>query len=192
MLPAPVLTVNRNRPSWVISTQHGAVCRSANGEAPIGDRLPSGRSRKAEMVPVPVLCALDTNSWLGLVGRNSLPNGPRPWARNGDPGAAVRRPPGTDGEAVDLGGSDPGADELAAGAVEQHVAGLGCVGQRHGRAGDRGQAAAAAQPEAGVVAAAGAGVGHVHQAAVDGDADRQRAARTTRRPRAPGGARRRA
>ena len=78
MLPAPVLTVNRNWPLWVISTQHGAVCRSANGEAPIGDRLPSARSRKAEMVPVPVLCALDTNSWRGLVGRNSLPNGPSP------------------------------------------------------------------------------------------------------------------
>src|SRR5712691_2519746 len=31
-----VLTVNRNRPSGVISTQHGAVCLSANGEAPMG------------------------------------------------------------------------------------------------------------------------------------------------------------
>ena len=29
----------------------------------------------------------------GLAGRNSLPNGPRPWAGNGDPGAAVSRPP---------------------------------------------------------------------------------------------------
>jgi hypothetical protein len=26
MVPDPVLTVNRNRPSWMISTQHGAVC----------------------------------------------------------------------------------------------------------------------------------------------------------------------
>jgi len=35
---------------------------------------------------------LDTNSWPGLVGRNSLPNGPGPWAGNGDPGAAVSLP----------------------------------------------------------------------------------------------------
>ena len=36
--------------------------------------------------------------------------------------------------------------------------------------------AAEAEPEAGVVAAAGPGVGHVHQVAVDRDADRQGAA----------------
>jgi hypothetical protein len=35
---------------------------------------------------------LDTNSWLGLVGRNWLSNGPTPWAVNGEPGAAVSRP----------------------------------------------------------------------------------------------------
>ena len=34
-------------------------------------------------VPAPALWALDTNSWWGLVGRNSLPNGPRPCAGNG-------------------------------------------------------------------------------------------------------------
>src|ERR1700747_2728673 len=46
------------------------------------------------MVPVlaPTLWALDTNSWPGLVGRNLLPNGPRPWAGNGESGAAVSRP----------------------------------------------------------------------------------------------------
>src|ERR1700741_2595476 len=43
-------------------------------------------------VPAPMLWALDTNNWLGLVGRNSLPNGPRPWAGHGEPGAAVSRP----------------------------------------------------------------------------------------------------
>src|ERR1700689_5366020 len=43
-------------------------------------------------VPAPTLGALDTSSWSGSVGRNSLPNGPRPWAGNGDPGAAVSRP----------------------------------------------------------------------------------------------------
>ena len=41
---------------------------------------PFAESRNAETVPepVPVLWALDTNSWPGLVGRNSLPNGPAP------------------------------------------------------------------------------------------------------------------
>ena len=33
MLPDPVFTVNTYRPSWLISTQHGAVCASANGES---------------------------------------------------------------------------------------------------------------------------------------------------------------
>src|SRR5450755_2927580 len=94
MVPDPVLTVNRNRPSWVISTQHGAVWRSANGEDPIDDSVPLLESLNAETVPEPaaVLWAFDTNSWSGLVGRNSLPNGPRPCAGKGDPGAAVRRP----------------------------------------------------------------------------------------------------
>src|SRR6266568_1139264 len=90
--PEAVFTVNRNRPSWVISTQHGAVWLSANGEEPIEVSVPLAESRNAETVPVPVLWALDTNSWRGLVGRNSLPNGPRPWAGNGDPGAGVSRP----------------------------------------------------------------------------------------------------
>ena len=35
MLGTAVLTANRKRPSWLISTQHGAVWLSANGEAPI-------------------------------------------------------------------------------------------------------------------------------------------------------------
>src|SRR5208282_3766124 len=92
--PDPVFTVNRNWPSWVISTQQGAVCWSANGEPPIEVSVPLKESANAETVPVPAptLCALDTNSWSGLVGRNSLPNGPSPWAGNGDPGAAVSRP----------------------------------------------------------------------------------------------------
>src|SRR5260370_10927641 len=57
MVPDPVLTVHRNRPSWVISTQHGAVCWSANREIPIGDNMPAAESWNAETVPV--LCALD-------------------------------------------------------------------------------------------------------------------------------------
>src|SRR5439155_1196653 len=73
--------------------QQGAVWPSANGEAPIVVRVPSIPSVKAETVPaLAPLCALETKSCTGLVGRNSLPNGPRPWAVNGEPGAAVSRP----------------------------------------------------------------------------------------------------
>src|SRR5271157_4742855 len=95
MEPDAVFTVNRNWPLWVISTQHGAIWSSANGEPLTGDSLPLRWSRNAEIVPLSgaVLWALDTNSWFGLAGLNSLPNGPRPWAGNGDPGAAVSRPP---------------------------------------------------------------------------------------------------
>src|SRR5437763_5630809 len=95
IVPDAVFTVNRNRPSWLISTQHGAIWSSANGEPATGVRVPREESVNAETVPlsVAVLWALDTNSWPGWVGRNSLPNGPRPCAWNGDPGAGVRRPP---------------------------------------------------------------------------------------------------
>src|SRR5690348_17098364 len=93
MLPDAVLTVNRNRPSWLISTQHGAVWKSANGEEPIESSVPSPPTANADTVPAPVPpCAFETNSWLGFVGRNSLPNGPGPCAGNGEPGAACRRP----------------------------------------------------------------------------------------------------
>jgi len=40
MLGTAVLTVNRNLPSCVISTQHGAVCLSANGEPSMGSSVP--------------------------------------------------------------------------------------------------------------------------------------------------------
>src|SRR5947209_18471596 len=93
MLLLAVLTVNRNRPSWLISTQHGAVWRSANGEEEIDVRVPSPATSNAETVPAPgPPCALETNSWCGFVGRNSLPNGPGPWAANGEAGAACGRP----------------------------------------------------------------------------------------------------
>src|SRR6185437_5060714 len=74
-------------------TQHGAVCWSATGELPMEVSTPAGESVNAETVPSPApLWALDTNSWPGLVGRNWLPNGPSPWAVNGEPAAAVSRP----------------------------------------------------------------------------------------------------
>src|SRR5207237_974267 len=93
MLLLAVLTVKRNCPSWLISTQHGAVWKSGKGEVPIDVSVPSLPSLKAETVPLPVPpCALETNSCVGSVGRNSLPNGPEPCAANGEPGAAVRRP----------------------------------------------------------------------------------------------------
>src|SRR3954452_5117690 len=93
MVPDPVFTVNRNSPSRVISTQHGAVWTSANGDAPIDESAPSAATLNAETVPLPVPpWAFETNSWLESVGRNSLPNGPAPCAANGEPAAAVRRP----------------------------------------------------------------------------------------------------
>src|SRR5262249_15986955 len=83
----------RKRPSWVISTQHGAVWWSANGEAPIELSVPSPATLNAETVPASgPPWAFETNSWLESVGRNSLPNGPGPCAGNGEPGAAVGRP----------------------------------------------------------------------------------------------------
>ena len=89
----PVSSAYRYSPSGLITCQHGAVWKSANGEAPIGDNVPLAESLYAETVPRPVpLWALSTNSWLGLVGLNWLPNGPTPCAVYGDPGAAVSRP----------------------------------------------------------------------------------------------------
>ena len=69
-----------------------------------------------------------------------------------------------------------GAGQLGAGAVAQRVTGRGAGGQRDSRAGDRVQAAVGAQPEAGVVAAAGPGVGQVDQVTGDRDAVGQQAA----------------
>src|SRR6266480_4447574 len=93
MLPLAVLTVNKKRPSRLISTQHGAVCRSGKGEDPIDVSVPSPATLNAETPPAPAPpWALETNSWLGSVGRNSLPNGPGPCAAKGEPGAAVRCP----------------------------------------------------------------------------------------------------
>ena len=57
-------------------------------------RLPLAATLKAETEPrLFPACALETNSWLGFVGRNSLPKGPVAWAGNGEPGAGVSRPP---------------------------------------------------------------------------------------------------
>src|SRR5213078_3892997 len=93
MLLLAVLTVKRNCPSWLISTQQGAVWKSGNGDDPIDVSVPLLPSLKAETVPLLVPpWAFDTNSWVGSVGRNSLPNGPGPCAANGEPGAAVSRP----------------------------------------------------------------------------------------------------
>ena len=66
MVPDPVFTVNRNRPSWMISTQHGAVCWSANGEIPIGDNMPAAESWNAETCRCRRRrCARWTNSYPG-------------------------------------------------------------------------------------------------------------------------------
>ena len=140
--------------------------RAVKGVAERGDGAGAGAA----------LCALETKSWLGLVGRNSLPNGPRPWAGNGEPGAAVSRPskPTVKLSISEVPTSVP--TSLVPVVLNSTSAGRGTGGQRDGRPGDRMQLAEEAEPEAGVVAAAGTGVGHVHQVAVDGDADRQETA----------------
>src|SRR5580704_18093626 len=86
--PTPPVAATGVLPSRV-SAPSGAI-----GELATGVSVPLKESLNTEMVPVPAptLCALDTNSWLGLVGRNSLPNGPRPCAGNGEWVAAVSRP----------------------------------------------------------------------------------------------------
>ena len=89
----PVLTAKSHLPSWLISTQHGAVWPSGTGESPIELRTPRRLTWKADTVPRPAPAwALETYSWAGLVGRNSAPIGPRLWAANGEPAAAFSRP----------------------------------------------------------------------------------------------------
>ena len=81
-------------------------------------------------------------------------------------------------EAVDLRGAGAGADEVVAGGVEEHVAQAGAIGDGDRRVRDRDQLADGIQPEAGVAAAASAGVRDVDQAGPgDRDAYRRDAAR---------------
>jgi hypothetical protein len=47
IIPDAVLTVNRNGPAGLISAQHGAIWRSANGGPVTGDSVPSGESVNA-------------------------------------------------------------------------------------------------------------------------------------------------
>ncbi len=75
----------------------------------------------------------------------------------------------------------PVPTKFAAVAVEQHVAGLGAVGQGDGRADDRRQLAVRAAAEAHVIAAAIVGVGHIHQVTMDRDTDGQDAGRAMSR-----------
>src|SRR6266404_2020447 len=76
-VPEAVLVVNRNLPSWLISTQQGAVCPLANGDAAIEVRSPLRLTSNADTVPSPAPSwAFETNSWDGSVGRNSAPKGP--------------------------------------------------------------------------------------------------------------------
>ncbi|MGZ4165832.1 MAG: hypothetical protein ACXVFO_04435 [Solirubrobacteraceae bacterium] len=93
-----------------------------------------------------------------------------------------------DGEAVDLRGPDPRAHQLGRGRVDEHVAWLGGVGQGERGAGDGRQPPVAIKGKAGVIGAACARVGDVHQPAGRGDADRlvaaggDRGARDRREP----------
>src|SRR6266550_5305961 len=87
-----------------------------------------------------------------------------------------------DDEAVDHRRADHGTNEPGSVTVEEDVTGRRSGRQSDGRAGDRSQVAAGIEREAGVVAAAVAGVGHIHQASVDGDADGLDAAGGNRAP----------
>jgi hypothetical protein len=59
-----VLTVNRYRPSWLISTQQGAVWLFGNGDDPMDVNLPLAATLNADTVPESGagLCALETKS----------------------------------------------------------------------------------------------------------------------------------
>ena len=143
----------------------GRGLESANGEAPIEVSAPLAATAKAETVPLPAPpWAFETNSWVGLVGRNSLPNGPRPCAANGEPGAAVSLPPLPTAKLSISEVFDAGADEAAAVAVEEHVAGLASrPATRRSSLGSGRRCPPAVEREAGVVAAAVAGVGDVDE-----------------------------
>src|SRR6266702_1512484 len=94
MVPDPVFTVNRNWPSWLISTQHGAVCRSANGEDPIDDSVPSAASLNADTVPEPApeLATYTRSPWIVTLTGSTPPeettpsctslSEPSPWIRS--------------------------------------------------------------------------------------------------------------
>lgn len=64
MLGTAVFTVKRNRPSWLISTQQGAVWLSGNGDDPMDVNLPLAATSNADTVPEfgAGLCALETKS----------------------------------------------------------------------------------------------------------------------------------
>src|SRR5919204_1521722 len=63
MLSLPVLTAKRNWPSCEISTQHGAVWRSGNGDPSTELSEPSVATSNADTVPLPTpLWAFETNT----------------------------------------------------------------------------------------------------------------------------------
>jgi hypothetical protein len=64
MLGTAVFTAKRNRPSWLISIQHGAVWLSGNGDDPMDVNPPSAATVNADTVPElgAGLCALETKS----------------------------------------------------------------------------------------------------------------------------------
>src|SRR5258708_4353198 len=93
MVVLAVLTVQRYAPSCEISTQQGAVWRSAKGEEPIELNAPAFVTLNAETEPLPAPpCAFEMYRCEGLAGENSLPKGPAAWAGNGEPAAGVSSP----------------------------------------------------------------------------------------------------
>ena len=112
-MPEAVFTVNRNRPLWVISTQHGAVWPSGNGEDPVEVSVPFAASRNAETVPSGAGVVGVGYKQLVRVGGAELA-AERPGALGGERRCrGGRQPPvAADGEAVDLGGPHAGPASL--------------------------------------------------------------------------------
>jgi hypothetical protein len=107
-------------------------------------------------------------------------------ALRGERGAGCGGQPSSiaDHEAVNVPGAgvcsaDLCPDEMGAVGAEEHVAGIGCIRERHRGAPERDELAARVEREAGVVGAcsAVARVGDIDQVARDGDADRLDAVR---------------
>ena len=89
--------------------------------------------------------------------------GPRivtqPLRWKGIPGRRSQEPIVPDGEAVDQRRADAGVDQAGTGGVEEHVTGLGAIGERDRRVGQRLELPAGVECEAGLVRAGSVGIG---------------------------------
>src|SRR5207244_4516857 len=98
--------------------------------------------------------------------------GPQSLGREGRARRGAEATVGADAEGIDERRSDARPGEVAAVAPEEDLSWLRAVGQRVGRAAERAQVTPGVELETGVVAATRTRIRHVHEVAVDGDADR--------------------